>query len=278
MNEKTNDEFDVPLGGLRPASRMVFTRTHLEAAVGEVRFLSGRNELDEHDAVSIWSALGGPEALPLFERTSLNTWNLQVTPDGADQSMLVQHGWVLATGDRSTTVTLLPAMVVLQTSHYEHYRPSLGEPLARAVSAFASVTGANVVQRVGLRYINRLHDPAATMPEYWRDHVRPPFAGPLFGELGRLVSSAHVQAELQLDDYAAARIQSGVFREPGTNAPFSFLVDIDTFREQAIPFDAQMIEQMMRQLNRTALSILLQVLSEKHAEELGPIPIEGVNL
>lgn len=273
--DKDVDEFDVPLGGLRAPQRIMLTRTHIEAAVGEVRFLSDRNELTESDAVSIWNALGGADSLPLFERTSLNTWNLQVTPEGADHSMSVQHGWVVAAGDRTLTITMLPAMLVLQTSKYEHYRVSLGEPLMRAVEAFVSVTDVNMLQRIGLRYINRLRDPGAMKPEYWQGHVRPPFAGPLLGDLGGLVSSSHMQAELQFDAFSAARIQSGVFREPGPSAPFSFLVDIDVFREQAAAFNSKSVEATARQLNRTALAILLRVLSEEHVQELGPVPIEG---
>ena len=273
--EDDMDEFDVPLGGLSSPNRIMLTRTHIEVAVGEVRFLSDRTELTETDAVAIWNALGGSESLPLFERTSLNTWNLQVTPEGADHSMSVQRGWVVAAGDQSLTITMLPSMLVLQTTNYQHYRVSIGEPLMKAVEAFVSVTGVNMMQRIGLRYINRLRDPEATKPQHWQGHVRAPFAGPLSGRLGRLVASAHMQAELQLDTYSGARIQSGVFREPGPIAPFSFLVDIDVFREQATDFNSRKVEGVARQLNRTALAILLQVLSEEHVEQLGPVPIEG---
>jgi hypothetical protein len=50
------------------------------------------------------------------------------------------------------------------------------EPLRRVLSLFTQATGASVVQRLGLRFINKLADPAAMSPQFWRDHIRGNFA------------------------------------------------------------------------------------------------------
>ncbi|MBI1376791.1 MAG: TIGR04255 family protein [Frankiales bacterium] len=269
------DEFDKPLGALVGVSRLRLERTHMEAAVAEVRFVPGREELSEADAIHVWNGLG-KASLPVFERHTMNTVNLTVTPSGADHSTQVQHGWVLATNDRRTAVTLLPSMVVVQTSAYDHYSTSLGNPLTEALRLFVEATGAAVVQRIGLRYINRLQDAEAVAPVFWQDHVRPAFAGPLVGETAALVEALHQQVQLQLDATAGARVQSGVFREQGVESRYSFLVDLDVYREQALDFDETLIANMTRQLNRTALALFAQVLSEKYWAELGPVPVEGV--
>ncbi len=268
----TTDEFDKPLGGLTGGARVLLERTHMEAAVAEVRFVPGRDELPEASAVAVWNALG-KDRLPIFERHAVSTVNLTVTPNGADQTTQAQHGWVLASNDRRTVVTLLPSMVVVQTAAYARYSTSLGDPLRVALRTFAEATGASVVQRLGLRYINRLQDAAASSPAFWRDHVRPAFAGPLVGETGGLVEALHQQVQFKLDESAAARVQSGVFREQGVDERYSFLVDLDVFREQALDFDETLVADMTRQLNRTALALFTQVLSEKYWAELVPVAV-----
>lgn len=269
------DPFDLPLGGLTGMPRLQLSRTHMEAAIAEVRFVSGVSALPEEVAIAVWDGLGR-DTLPVFESHSVNTLNLTVSPQGADSTSQVEHGWVLASSDRRTSVTLLPSMVAVQTSAYERYSTSLGAPLRLAVQLFVDATGASLVQRIGLRYINRLQDNAAHEPDFWRDHVRAPFAGPLTGDLAPIVEMMHQQVLLRLEPTAAARINSGVFREEGADARWSFLIDLDVFREQAFSFDPDLCEGLARQLNRTAFPLFCQVLSDKYLDSLGPVQLEEV--
>ncbi|MGE4115868.1 MAG: TIGR04255 family protein [Candidatus Nanopelagicales bacterium] len=267
------DEYDVPLGGLISSQRLAFNRTHLEAVVAEVRFVASREEVTEAEAVAVWKQVGA-DLLPVFERTSLNTLTVTVTPGGADQHTVQQQGWVMASADRATSVTVFPAMLVVQTARYERYSRSLAGPLAAALRAYAEAMAPSVVQRIGLRYINRLTDAAATTPEFWRDHVQPAFAGTLRSDLAAMTVGLHQQAHLRLDDFAAARVQTGVFQEPNPEGRFSYLLDIDVFREQAMPFDLELCGNLTRQLNRTALALFLRVLSERYVADLEPV-VEG---
>jgi hypothetical protein len=85
------DEWDRPLGGLKGLARVRLERTHLEAAIAEVRFLATRSELPEQDAVSIWQSLG-QAMFPIFDKHVQNIVSLAATPQGASQSTEVQHG------------------------------------------------------------------------------------------------------------------------------------------------------------------------------------------
>lgn len=269
------DAFDQPLGGLTGMPRLKLSRTHMEAAIAEVRFVPGGDALPEDVAAAVWDGLGR-DALPVFESHSVNTVSLAVSPQGADSTTQVEHGWVLASADRRTSVTLLPSMVAVQTSAYERYSTSLGDPLRKAVQLFIDATKASLVQRIGLRYINRLQDNAANEPGFWRDHVRAPFAGPLPGDLAPIVEMMHQQVLLRLEPTAAARINSGVFREEGADPRFSFLIDLDVFREQAFTFDPELCEGLARQLNRTAFPLFCQVLSDQYLDSLGPMQLDEV--
>lgn len=274
MPQGAVDEFDVPLSGLPPLSHVKFERKHLEGAAAEVRFLPVKPELAEADAVRVWEGLGGGAVLPVFERQMMNLLSLTVTPNGHQQTQENQAGWVLATADRSLSITLYPSLVAVQTTKYDHYRVSLGDPLRKVLALFVEATGASVINRIGLRFINRLQDPFASSPEFWRGHIQPAFAGPLTEGLASLVEASHQQTQLRLDGAAAARIISGVFKEEGPLPRYSFLVDLDVFAERAMSYDADLCANVTRQLNRTALSLFAHVVTPRHLDELGPVPVE----
>lgn len=270
------DEWDSPLGGLKGLSRVHLERTHLEAAVAEVRFVGDRPSITEGDAVAIWDGLGRHE-FPIFEKHIQDTLNVTITPQGAVQQHQADQGWILATADRLTGVTLLPSTLVVQTRAYNRYSSSLGAPLARALALFTEVTGSSVISRLGLRYINRLTDPGADGPLFWRQHVRSSFAGPIDSDLADCVVSQNQQVQLRLDDTAGARVQSGVFQEQGPQARYSFLIDLDVFRERAITYEAISCANQVRQLNRTALALFSSILSEQYISDLGPVPLPTPN-
>ena len=193
MSTAETDEFDAPLGGLPSSGRQVLGETHIEAAVAEVRFVASRTELPEAEAAEVWRALGS-EAYPIFEKSALNTWNITVTPDGAGSTSARQDGWVVASASRDLTITLLPSMVIVQNSKYERFSTGLAEPLRRALEPFVMTTGAQVINRIGLRYINRLSDADATSPRYWADRVQAEFAGPICAESSHRWSRACINS------------------------------------------------------------------------------------
>jgi uncharacterized protein (TIGR04255 family) len=270
------DEWDLPLGGLPRASRIKFDRTHMEAAVAEVRFVSEQVSLDRSVAAHVWEALG-PNLFPMFEPSRQVLANIELGPDGAEvPSQRFLDGWLLATVDGDTAVTLLPTGVVVQTRKYHRYSTSLGEPLAKVLAAFTEATGLAHIQRLGLRYVNRLTDQAATSPQHWHDHVREQFRGPLEGPLGGLVINVHQQAEFRLDATTGARVQTGAFEDQNLASPeplYSYLIDLDVFREQASTYDPLSCSDQVRQLNRTALSVFGLVLTDQYLSDLGPVAV-----
>lgn len=270
------DEWDVPLGGLPGLSRVLLGRTHIEGAAAEVRFVSDQREVSESVARRVWEGLG-TDVFSVFEPTTQMIVNIEITQQGPVPTQNSAQGWLLATSDRATAVTLLPTLVIVQTREYERYSTSLGDRLRRALELFTEAAGVSLIQRVGLRYINRLTNEVASSPVFWRDHIREPFAGPLNGPVAGLVAGAHQQTELNLDPTAGARVQSGVFADQqklGSDRRFSYLVDIDVFREATMSYEPQLCANHVRQLNRTALALFAQVLSDDYLEELKPVETE----
>lgn len=273
MMAREIDGFDVPLGGLVSLGHIKFDRTHLEAAVAEVRMLTTEREISETEAVRIWEALG-KEGLPIFERQTKNLVSLTVTPTGHQQTQDNQHGWILASADRKISVTIYPSLIAVQTTKYDHFQASLGEPLANALRHFMKITGNTVVNRIGVRFINKLQDSHATTPSFWVEHIRPGFVGPLTESISSLVVATHQQTQLQLDDTSGARIISGVFREQTSESQYSFLVDLDVFKEQAFEYEEELCANLTRQLDRTAFSLFSHVITPNHLDALGPVVLE----
>ena len=268
--DRQPDEWDLPLGGIERKYRQVFERNHIEVAAAEIRFVQVSDQISEADAANIWSGLGR-ERFPIFEAHKQQMVNVTITPAGAQQEIEVQSGWLLATSDRLTAITLMPSSVIIQTQAYDHYSLSLGDYLDTVLPMFAEVTGSARIQRLGMRYINRLADVEATAPSFWRDRIEASFAAPLRGPFADRVVGQHQQVQLQLGE-AGARIQSGLLPEPGKKAPhYDYLVDLDVFMEKTCDYEAPWCGNQLRQLNRTAFVLFTNVLSDDYLETLGPI-------
>lgn len=267
------DEFDVPLAGLpQPGWLSLAERGHIDAATAEVRFVARDATVPEPAAAAIWQALGGSGAYPVFEPATMQAVNVTLTPTGATSTTDVVSGWTLRTADGARSVMIFPALLGIHTSKYERYSSDLGQPLAVALAAYRAAMPATLANRIGLRYINRLLNDGIQQASDWRRAVRVPFAGALTdGHLGSLVSGMHQQLDLQLGTSAGARVVSGLFdQSPGRDGPTGFLIDIDVFRDETIPFEVPTLSNLIRQLNRTALALFLQVLTEDAQAELGP--------
>lgn len=273
--EKAVDEWDVPLGGVTAQPRMFYERTHMEVAAADIRFVVPSQEISEAAAEDIWDALGRDE-FPIFEAHKQQMVSLQVSPAGAEQTVQIQQGWLIACADRSTAVTLLPSTVVVQTQAYSRYSESLAGRVAAVVPLFAKATGATKVARLGLRYVNRLRDAEASSPQFWGQYIDPSFAGTLRGVVGKLVVSQQEQVQLKLDATGWARITSGLLEEPGNAPLFSYLVDMDVFREATFAYDNDLVLNHLRQLNRTAFALFTNIVSDEFLQDLGPVREEKV--
>ena len=190
---------------------MVYRRTHIDVAAADIRFALAGGEIAEAAATRIWEALGKDE-FPIFEAHKQQMMTVNFSPEGADQSIDVQQGWLVASADRLSAVTLLPSTVVVQTQAYVRYSESLAARVAVVLPLFADATGATKVTRLGLRYVNRFRDDAASSPQFWRHNIESSFAAPLQGPLGNLVVAHQQQVQLKLDGTAWARIQADCWR------------------------------------------------------------------
>lgn len=267
MNTKSDDEHDVPFGNLPTAGRIVLVGNKIVTANAEARFLREEPGINESEAGAIWALLG-KEEFPFFEHNDQKHVNVNITDSGVEQTHEVNKVWILSNPDRSLSVILMPSAVIVQVLKYVRFGESLAEPFARAIEAYVSVTTSAIIQRIGLRYINRLTDADAVSPVFWSSKVRTAFSGPIEGTLENFVTGSHQQVQLSFGPTVGAMLHSGVFADSEQNGTYSCLIDVDVYSEQALDFDASTCSNLTRRLNRTAYALFAQTLSPEFISQM----------
>jgi uncharacterized protein (TIGR04255 family) len=261
---------DTPYGGLPWAERTLLRRHHIELAVAEVRFGGAEPLTAEHGLALREAAERAGFALPHVEETQRQDVAFTLTPHGPATTQQVDRGWLLTSGDRSATVTIFHDVLIVQHSRYTRFRDSLRLALEAMLPALQTHLAPAFVQRVGLRYVNRLSDPEATHPTAWRGRITPTVLGVIEHDiLGGAVASTQQQIELALED-AGALIRHGTFRDAAAQGGYSYLLDIDVFTSGTERFDPLRTVQLARKLNRTALTLFQQVVLSDYRDTMQP--------
>jgi uncharacterized protein (TIGR04255 family) len=262
-----------PLAGLPPADRTLLVAPPLELAIAEVRFstatdagLSADFGLRLRDRLAE-SGLTFARIEPVQQ--NMITLNVQAGIPAAPKVETGTGGWILTSADGSSQATVLPQSVVFQTSKYERWSVSLRPALESLYAAVGELVAPVVVNRIGLRYVDRFVDPDAKTPSAWRGRLDEHFLGPICDErIGDLVKTAQQQVELVLGDAQGALLRYGPFVDAGQQGAVSFLLDIDVFDAGPSRFDALPIVDRVEVLNRTAASLFQAVLQPDYLRSL----------
>jgi len=171
--------------------------------------------------------------------------------------------------------TLLPNLAIVQVRGYERWRTSLRPQLEAMLTATEQHAAPTIVQRLGLRYINRLTGTPGESPEAWARRIAPAFRGPLAEpSIGRLLRGAHQQLELALEPDVGAIIRHGLVPNPADNE-FGYLIDLDVFDTTSRVFSGDAIVDRIQRLNRTAFRLFQLMLTEEQIDKMDPIVIDA---
>jgi uncharacterized protein (TIGR04255 family) len=262
---------DLPLGGLPPADPTLLASAPLEVAVIEVRFTATTTEIGAETAARVRDALAkatGAEH-PSIQQAVQGTVQVNVGPQAIAPSFGGEvKGWQIASSDGRRNVTLMPGLIILQTADYERWSLSLRGPLEAALDVLVTDLGPTLVQRIGLRYVDRFQDPTCTTVEGWRGKIDDSLLGPALNSVfGPKVRGAQQHVEIGLDAHHGAVLRHGPAVDPSVRA-ISYLVDLDVFNLTAEPFDADYIVKTAERLNRTALSLFQACVSAEYLRSL----------
>lgn len=264
-----------PLAGLPPADRTVLARSPLELTILEVRFVA------DSDDVPAELALRARERLAALgysygdlQRAQEGRVEIDMQPGAEPKSSVHQlaHGWQLHAADGSGgQITLMPGAVVLQTTRYDRWSVTLRPALEALLVVTEDVLMPSVVNRIGLRYVNRFVDAEARTPADWSGRIHES----LLGAATHPVFDAHVrgaqqQLELSLGDAQGALLRHGPFVDAGVGGAVSYLVDIDVYDSEPVRFVAADLVHRAEVLNRTAASLFQVTVTSEYLRTVQP--------
>ncbi|WP_217376335.1 TIGR04255 family protein [Paenarthrobacter ureafaciens] len=198
----------------------------------------------------------------------------QITPDGVHQSIGdTLYRW--ASVDRTWHVILGRRFVSLYSTSYVAF-DEFSERMSRVLESVTTHVRAPLIERVGVRYVNRLDDPRliSRLSEY----VRPEVLGylsldPASSDV-KIVNSAN-QVRYAIDD-VNLQVRSGILPPNETADPAippvpetSWVLDLDASSEQFEPFDTQTILACAGRLSDVAYDYFKLVTTDGFLREFG---------
>jgi uncharacterized protein (TIGR04255 family) len=274
-------EIFVPLGGLPPAEHVMLEDAQIDQALVEVQLAgSGATELSDEQGLALRQVLASRLDLVRFQQAQEQQLQFALGPTGPVPSPveLRKRGWQFDSVESGLNVVIMPDKLLVQTSQYTRWSESLRMPLAECLNAIKEIMPPTILQRIGVRYINRLTKKGASSPVAWKGLVSDPLLGALNHEFfGPLLGSSQQQIDLTLGKEQGAILRHGAFRDPANRGGYSYLLDIDVYDTRASHFDVDDVASRATILNRTAFSIFTQSITPEFFKLLSPQPLPPVN-
>jgi uncharacterized protein (TIGR04255 family) len=272
MTETTTDlsDTDVPLGGLPSADRTLLPAGPLEVAIIKVRFTSGTTDIPVDVATRVRDVLGHAANIEYttIQPATQGTMQINFGGEGPSWSGGQTQGWQIASADGRRSVTLMPGSLIMQTTDYERWSLSMKAPLTAVLNEIAQDVGPTLVQRIGLRYVDRFQDNQCKTIGDWRGKIDDTLLGPILNSVfGAKVGAAQQHVEVALDSKHGAVLRHGPAPDLSTKS-INYLLDLDVFNHAAEPFMPKDVIYTAERLNRTALSLFQACVSTDYLESL----------
>lgn len=262
-------DFRKRLGMPESLDRTILASPPLVVTLAQVRF----EEHGELADAAVASALREPMAA--HGLTSASQVHVQQVVFGASdagaeaEASKVAAGWQFKAPGEAVVVTVLRDQMSLEVKEYPGWDSFL-EIWQMCVEGVLGIVKAELVTRLGLRYVNRVKPRDVTDATGWQNKglVDPPFLGPAVGSaLSQYVTAAEGRAALAFDDGVEALVHHGVVSEDEGQV---FVLDIDCFTTRADDFSVAALSARLRALNDHSLEVFQEVVKEPlRAEMMG---------
>lgn len=242
----------------------------LDLVVCQIRFEKQVAVSDARVAKKFFDRLNrdGDTYKQIDEATASNN-EIVIGPQGpvsANQTQL--PGWRLPGHEEGWAAVLFPSHVALETVSYRTWDDPFKPRLNDLVEAVAEVIDPAFEQRVGLRYIDRIHQPSLSTAAEWAKYIRAEFAGPLAnGNLGGSVVGAHQQLVIEVDEDVNCQMRHGTLYNEETNS-HDYLIDCDISRSGGRSFDVESIMEQLETFHTSALQLFQAVANDELMQEL----------
>lgn len=248
----------VPLN-LTQLDKTPLPRSPLTSVICQVRYDPTPAAADAHAAQRFYEQLGGSDGeLPVIGPINEMAFNVALGPQAAP-ALAQQHGvggWRFASADDSIAVALTPVQLTLETGMYNGWEADFFPRLERVLSALAELVSPVFEQRLGLRYINNVDEPAVEQPRDWGNWIAPHLLGlAAHQDLGDLVRFVRQQAVLEFDDETRCTFNHGFAPDAARDGHLVYLLDFDVAREGMRPFRLAGVLETATKFNTYALAL-----------------------
>src|SRR5664279_3505097 len=162
-------------------SRFTLDKQAIELAVVEIRYRSETGSISQAAGLEFRQALRDCGLdMDGFEPMATQEVNFEMTPAGGHATArTADQGWVCRDTRTGMVVTLMPGSLSIQTRVYRRWSETMQPPVATALNALRDMRAPTLRTRVGLRYVNRFVDYAASVPAAWSARFDAGLLGPL---------------------------------------------------------------------------------------------------
>ncbi len=256
---------------LPPPDKRQLARSPLSLVVCQVQYENSPVVSDARFVLGFHEALGGRKGLyPTVEPLQEQRFNISVGTEGPQSAASgLQIGWRLLSKDRHWAVSIMPTHVSLQTTNYTTWSGDFRKRLHSVLDATAMHVSPALEQRLGLRYVDRVTEPAVDSPQEWRDYIAPEFLGPILHEqLGPAVVASLQQIELDAGEDMRCSIRQGLAPDSAREDSLTYLLDFDIYRQDVRDFDSDDVKGAADAFNVLALQLFQQAVTDRLREFL----------
>lgn len=244
----------------------------LAVVVCQIRYEQNLGVGDGDTGLSIHEDLGGREGdYPTIEPQQIMSAQIEMGPAGLASlgaAAFPRRGWRMRSSDKKWIVSLMPDHVTLETTNYTTWRSDFRPRLAALLDSVSRNIKPSVLERVGLRYVNRLSDSQRTSASDWRGAVRDELLGPVadpFWSTG--VETFQAQADLDLGDDRRCLFRQGVIVDDSEGVE-GYLLDYDVYRQVPRRFDSSDLMEVLNGFNQAALTLFHRSITPEYLAEL----------
>jgi len=232
--KETMPELDLP----EPDTRRL-TRSPLELVVCQVRHDRRLVASEGSTALAIHEQLGDSGGqYPNIEPVTGLDLSIVMGPGAPGMQDNPTAGWRLSSTDGAWSVTLMPDNYSLETTAYTTWDEDFGPRLKALTQAVVEHVKPTLVQRIGLRYVDRISELGLTELSAWQEYLREELLGlVMHDKLGSGVRGYQHQVLLEMADGVMATVRHGPVELGG--GAVDYQLDYDVYRQAGRAFDVQ---------------------------------------
>lgn len=238
-------------------------RSPLQLVVCQVRYARASRASRLGPARAVQAALGGESSWQLSQIESRKLTVAAVEPTAPSYpSLEAETGWRLTSLTPSWSATLMPDNVALETTRYESWH-DFSDRLRPLLASVKKDVRPEAVGRIGVRYIDRIQDPAVDEPGQWARWIQPAALGIVcHAALGNAIIGCQQQVDLAVDATLKATIRHGLVQDEESGR-FHYIMDFDTYREGVREFNVVEIHADLDRLHRLSIQLFQAMITDE---------------